>query len=178
MPTRNVFCRHLRQSARMPAFPPVGRRALRQGRVSIPGQLYLLTTVTRHRECLFLDPVRARVVSRVIHAASTWADSRLLVWVLMPDHWHGLLQLGGESLGRVMHRFKACASRALHESCGLDGTPWARSFHDHALRADEDIKAAARYIIGNPVRAGLAESVLAYPYWNAIWLDRDVPPIL
>ncbi|HEY8327264.1 MAG TPA: transposase [Rhodanobacter sp.] len=124
----------------MPAFPSIGRRALRQGRVSVPGQMYLLTTVTRHRECLFADPAHARVASRVIHAASTWADSRLLAWVLMPDHWHGLSQLGDEPLGRVMNRFKACASRALHESCGLDGPPWDRSFHDHALRAEEDIR--------------------------------------
>ncbi|UJM90433.1 transposase [Rhodanobacter denitrificans] len=162
----------------MPAFPPIGRHALRQGRVSIPGQMYLLTTVTRHRECLFADLARARVASRVIHAASTWADARLLAWVLMPDHWHGLLQLGDEPLGRVMNRFKGCASRALHESCGLDGPPWDRSFHDHALRADEEVRAVARYIVANPVRASLVDSVLAYPYWDAVWLDGDASPLL
>ncbi len=140
--------------------------------------MYLLTTVTRRRERLFADPSSARVLSRLIHAASTWADSRLLVWVLMPDHWHGLLQLGDEPLGRVMNRFKACASRVLHESCGLDGSLWDRSFHDHALRADEDIRAVARYVVANPVRTGLVDSVFDYPYWNAVWLDRDAPPIL
>jgi putative transposase len=172
MLARDVFCLYPRQSARMSSFPPVGRRALRQGRVSIPGQLYLLTTVTCHREPLFADTVRAQVASRVIHATSTWADSRLHAWVLMPDHWHGLLQLGDESLGRVMSRFKAGVSRVLHESCGLVGPLWDRSFHDHALRVDEDIKTVARYIVANPVRAGLVDSVFAYPYWNAVWLDR------
>ncbi|EIL97935.1 transposase [Rhodanobacter thiooxydans] len=135
--------------------------------------MYLLTTVTRHREPIFADTDRARVTSQVIHAASTWADSRLLAWVLMPDHWHGPLQLGDESLGRVMNRFKACASRALHESGGPDGSPWERSFHDHALRVEEDIRTVARYIIANPVRAGLVDSVFVYPYWDAVWLDRD-----
>jgi len=157
----------------MPAYPAIGRRALRRGRVSVPGQMYLLTTVTHHREQFFADTACARTASRVIDAASTWADSRLLAWVLMPDHWHGLLQLGDEPLGRVMNRFKACASRALHASCGLDGPPWDRSFHDRALRVEEDVMAVARYVVANPVRAGLADSVLAYPYWNAVWLDRD-----
>jgi REP element-mobilizing transposase RayT len=159
----------------MPAYPDIGRRALRQGRVSIPGQIYLLTTVARHRERLFLDPAHARAASQIIHATSTWADSRLLAWVLMPDHWHGLLRLGDEPLGRVMNRFKACVSRALHASCGLEGPPWERSFHDHALRVEEDVRMAARYIVANPVRAGLVDSVLAYPYWDAVWLDRDTP---
>ena len=152
-------------------WPP----CLRRGRLSIPHQVYLLTTVTRHRQCLFADPGCARVASRVIHAASTWADSRLLAWVLMPDHWHGLLQLGEEPLARVMNRFKAGVSRALHESCGLEEPPWDRSFHDHALRVDDDIRGAARYIVGNPVRAGLVDSVLAYPYWDTVWLDRHAP---
>ena len=34
----------------------------------------------------------------------------------------------------------------------------------------EDIQAAARYIIANPLRAGLAERAGDYPYWDCIWL--------
>jgi len=155
----------------MPSFPAIGRRALRQGRVSIPEQVYLLTTTTCHRRPLFKEPARARMASRVIHADASWGDARLLAWVLMPDHWHGLLQLGDEPLARVMNRFKANVSRALH-AAGLAGERvWDRSFHDHALRADEDMRRTARHVVANPLRAGLVENVLDYPYWNAIWLD-------
>ncbi len=31
---------------------------------------------------------------------------------------------------------------------------------------------AARYIIANPVRAGLVYSVRDYPYWDAVWFPR------
>ncbi|MFA6232361.1 MAG: hypothetical protein WC617_19640 [Rhodanobacter sp.] len=56
--------------------------------------------------------------------------------------------------------------------------PWERSFHDHApLRADEDITCVARYLVANPVRAGLADGVLAYPYWNAVWLETPDEPL-
>jgi REP element-mobilizing transposase RayT len=162
----------------MPAFPATGRRALRQGRVSIPGQLYLLTTTTHRRQRLFMDPARARITSGVIHSALTWGEARLFAWVLMPDHWHGLLQLGNEPLARVINRFKANVTRALHASRATNQRVWDRSFHDHALRADEDVRQAARYIVANPIRAGLAKSALDYPYWNAIWLAPDTPPLL
>ena len=95
----------------------------------------------------------------------------------MPDHWHGLLQLGDEPLGRVMNRFKGGTSRALHASGELEGAPWDRSFHDHALRSGEDVRKVARYIVANPIRAGLADHVLGYPYWNAVWLDHDTPTL-
>ena len=93
----------------------------------------------------------------------------------MPDHWHGLLQLGDEPLARVMNRFKGNVARALHTFCAADEHIWDRSFHDHALRADEDIRHAARYIVANPIRAGMVKNVLDYPYWDAAWLDPDHP---
>ena len=32
---------------------------------------------------------------------------------------------------------------------------------------------AARYIILNPVGAGLVAGPAKYPYWDAVWLGRD-----
>jgi putative transposase len=96
----------------------------------------------------------------------------------MPDHWHGLLQLGDEPLGRVMNRFKAAASRVLHGSGEMEESPWDRSFHDHALRSSEDVRKVARYIVANPIRAGLTDNVLGYPYWNAVWLGHDTSTLL
>ncbi|MGN6237420.1 REP-associated tyrosine transposase [Dyella sp.] len=161
----------------MPAFPATGRSALRRGRVSRPGQVYLVTVTTRHRQPTFMDHARARLASQLIHARGTWGDAGLLAWVLMPDHWHGLLELGEEPLDRVVARFKAAVARELHASRLFEGKLWDRSFHDRALRREESLLGVARYIVGNPVRAGLAHSVLAYPYWNAVWLDQRAPPL-
>jgi hypothetical protein len=38
------------------------------------------------------------------------------------------------------------------------------------LRSDEDVIATARYIIANPIRAGIVEKVGAYPLWDAVWI--------
>jgi REP element-mobilizing transposase RayT len=157
----------------MPAFPATGRSSLRRGRVSLPGQVYLITVTTRHRQPVFMDHAQAHIASQIIHTPSNWGDARLLAWVLMPDHWHGLLELGLEPLDRVVARFKATVSRTLRTSGTVEWPLWDRSFHDHALRHDENLHRAARYIIGNPVRAGLAHSALLYPYWNAVWLDSS-----
>jgi putative transposase len=149
---------------------PAGHHALRKGRVTIPGQIYLLTTVTADRLPHFLDIALARAACRSMIELKTWGDADLICWVLMPDHWHGLIALGErDNLSLVMNRLKSLTRKALARA-GYGGDVWARGFHDHALRKDEDIHAAARYIIANPIRAGLVADANDYPYWNCAWL--------
>jgi len=47
---------------------------------------------------------------------------------------------------------------------------WQKGYFDRALRREEDLKAMARYIVANPLRAGLVEHIGQYPLWDAIWL--------
>ena len=149
---------------------PTGHQALRKGRVSQPGRLYLLTTVTADRMPWFGDTDLARIVGRVMIEPNAWGDARPLCWVLMPDHWHGLVELGEhDGLALVMNRFKSLIGKRLH-TVMPSARIWAHGYHDHALRHDEDIHAVARYIIANPLRAGLVRRVCDYPYWDCIWL--------
>jgi len=41
---------------------------------------------------------------------------------------------------------------------------WQISYHDHVLRRNQDLLAAARYIWDNPVRAGLVQSRTEYRF--------------
>ena len=148
-----------------------GHSALRKGRVSLPGAIYLVTFATHDRLPLFLDHGMAMRACRAINDQRLWLQSGLLAWVLMPDHWHGMVQLGAkETLPRLVGRLKANSAR--HARTQPDPAPrvWAAAFHDRALRRDESIGDAARYILMNPIRAGLAPSIGKYPYWDAVWI--------
>ena len=149
---------------------PPGHRALRVGRRSLPGQIYLLTITTERRTPWFLDGDLAQAACQQMIDPATWGDALLLCWVLMPDHWHGLVQLGArDRLSLVMNRFKSVTAKRVRQTACLPRV-WARGFHDHALRRDEDVRTAARYIVANPLRAKLVEGINDYPYWNSVWL--------
>lgn len=152
-----------------------GYRQLRAGRRSIAGQLYLLTTVTHHRRAFFLDPVLASTAARTLSDATIWLPSRCLAWVLMPDHWHALVELGEKTqLSAAVGRMKGVASHVLKQQCKFSGPLWAKGFHDHALRRDESVEQVARYIVANPLRAGLVNDVLDYPYWDAWFITEGL----
>ena len=151
-----------------------GHSALRRGRVSLPGCTYLITFATHGRAPLFHDSMTAACACRAITDSRLWRQSTLLAWVLMPDHWHGLVHLGeGETLPHVIGRLKSNSAR--HVRACLDPAPriWAPAFHDRALRRDESLAEAARYILMNPVRAGLAPDPGKYPYWDSIRIEND-----
>ncbi|MBS0381161.1 MAG: transposase [Proteobacteria bacterium] len=148
-----------------------GHKALRKGRGSERGRIYHVTFATVNRTPWFHDPATAMAACRTFAPSIAAADAEWMCWVLMPDHFHGLLRLhGSQDLSRCVQRLKGRATVACHAALGRQAAIWARGFHDHAMRRDEDVWAAARYIVANPERAGLVADAMQYPYWNAEWL--------
>ena len=139
---------------------------LRTGRASLTGQIYLVTTVTRNRHPYFASLAAARAVVGALRSAETHGHAQTLCFVVMPDHLHWLMALGdGQDLGTVVRGIKGMTSRRL----GIEGI-WQRGFHDRALRREEDVVTVGRYVVANPLRAGLVRSVREYSHWDAIWL--------
>ena len=149
-----------------------GHRALRRGRCSVQGHAYLITTVCARRAPRFRDWACASAVAATLAQTRLWRDTRLECWVLMPDHLHVLVTLGDETLPQLLRRVKAVTSSVANCASGRKREPlWMRGYHDHALRREQDLLVVARYVIANPLRAGLVATVGDYPYWDARWLN-------
>jgi REP element-mobilizing transposase RayT len=145
-------------------------RDLRRGRYSEQHRAYLITTTTHHRAPLFLDWRCGRLVVRALQSESPRATT--LAFVVMPDHLHWLMQLGsGASLAAVVQSVKSVSAHRVNRYRGTRGPVWQDGFHDHALRREEDLRATARYVVANPLRAGLIEEVGQWPLWDAFWLE-------
>ncbi|TPG83147.1 REP-associated tyrosine transposase [Pseudomonas mandelii] len=152
----------------MPDLPASHR--LRVGRYAEPNRIYLLTTNTLDREPVFKDFGLGRLVVDQFRSAQEqgWANS--LAWVVMPDHFHWLIELQQCSLSGLMQKTKSLSTRSVNMSCGRRGSLWQQGYHDRALRRYEDLVKLARYVVANPLRAGLVERLGEYPLWDAIWV--------
>jgi putative transposase len=137
---------------------------LRAGRWSSEGQIYLVTTVTRERKPVFEEFTAARELIRVMRGDAVRGSHNTLAFVVMPDHLHWLLELRQDSLSRLVGRVKSISAKR------IGGRVWQDGFHDRALRKEDDLLAAARYVVANPLRAGLVERIGNYPHWDALWL--------
>ena len=145
---------------------------LRKGRYSEAHRAYFITTVLAQRELrLFADLSLGRVVISEMRRLHEIEALHSLAWVVMPDHVHWLFQLGNTvTLSTAIKAFKARSAQRLNLKLGRSGPIWQKAYYDHALRGDEDMRGIARYIVGNPLRAGLVDRIGDYPHWDATWL--------
>jgi REP element-mobilizing transposase RayT len=144
--------------------------------VAIAGQACLVTAVTAARQRLLCYGPVAKAVARELDSATLWRGSTLHTWVLMPDHLHLLLTLGDrETLTQLVARVKAaCASAG---NCALESRDpfWAPAFHGRVLADGENLCAASRHLLANPIRAGLADDIWAWPFWRSHPLAATAP---
>jgi REP element-mobilizing transposase RayT len=146
-----------------------GYAALRKGRCSLVNHVYHLTAVTAHRTPFFNDFYLSRRLITALHEPA--ADAETLAYVVMPDHFHWLIRLQHEQadISRLVQGVKAKTTYYYRRQFGPRPI-WQTGFHDRTLRRDEQILKVARYILANPLRAGIATRLGQYPHWDAIWV--------
>lgn len=123
-----------------------------------------LTVCTRARQRAFVHATwRDLVATQLLQWAEDF-EIAVVVYSVMPDHVHVLAEGRSESacVPEWIRRWKMTSGYAWRSTGG--GTAlWQRGYFDHVLRSDESTLPVARYIVLNPVRAGLVQDACAYP---------------
>ena len=148
-----------------------GQASLRKGRVSLDNQIYHISTSTIERKPLFLDFRFGRIVVDCLRHESNLGRTETLAYVVMPDHLHWLFALTpGHSLSECVKNVKSNSARKINRLHNQGGRIWTSAFYDRAIRRNEDLPAVARYIVANPLRACLVQTIREYPLWDAKWV--------
>lgn len=137
------------------------------------GFAYFLTVVTRRRLLILSDRSAVKLVLQALDRSLSRYGFTLYAYCFMPDHLH-LLVSGNRShsLKGFMQHFKQLSGYAYKQ---VFGQPlWQTSYYDRTLRSDEDLLTTARYIWGNPVRAGLVDDARDYKSFGSEAAARGV----
>ena len=148
-----------------------GGHFLRIGRRSLPNHIYHVTTITEGRKDIFLDLRLGRMVVQSLMRIERSDMARTLAFVVMPNHLHWLMQVqAGKNLSATVGSLKSQSGRLIGQATSTTGQVWQKGFYDSAMRRDADMIRVARYIVANPLRAGLAREIGDYSLWNSIWV--------
>jgi REP element-mobilizing transposase RayT len=97
-------------------------------------------------------------------------DVELDEYVIMPNHFHGIIilneQCRGEvtsplqkpTLGKVIAYFKYQSTKLINEIHAAPGNRfWQRSYYEHIIRSDKELNNIREYIVNNPMQWNVDE---------------------
>ena len=125
---------------------------------------YSVTICAYHRLRAFEDTGFAREAQEKLLRTAERFGFALIAYCLMPDHVH-LLPFGRRedsdlrAFVRSWNTQTGFAWRQRHR-----GQLWQPGYYERIIRSDANLYLAARYIVMNPVRAGLVEIAAQYEF--------------
>jgi REP element-mobilizing transposase RayT len=180
------------------------RRSIRlKGHDYAGGGLYFVT-VCAHREfvgatCVspvppgapFAPPIREIMAEEWARCGELRDDISPGEFVVMPDHFHGLIEIrpGASGLGHVIGAFKAAVSRRIRmdgEHVAPDTRIWHRNYYERIVRTPEAAENIRRYIRMNPWKCiqdfgnglrGMGNPALCNAEKVGVLCSRNAPPV-
>ena len=136
-------------------------------------QRYFLTICTAFRARTFEAAGAVEDVHRQLLQCTALFDFEISAYCYMPDHLHALITATSEGADfcELVRRFKQVSAFYYKKSNGR--ALWQPGYHERILRDDEATEAVVRYILENPIRAGLARGLGEYRFAGSEVYDLE-----
>ena len=147
-------------------------------RYFVPGGTFFLTVVTHSRRPILTTDHGRAFLRQAIESVKKRHPFTLVATILLPDHWHLLMQLpqGDHRYSLRMSQIKAEFSdawlkaelseakvTASQRKRGERGI-WQPRFWEHTVRDEDDLERCADYIHWNPRKHDLVQRVRDWPW--------------
>ncbi|RMG25362.1 MAG: hypothetical protein D6730_10990 [Bacteroidetes bacterium] len=131
-------------------------------------------------ECYLKQPKVAQIVMDKLHEMD--GDKYdLIAYCIMPNHVHLLVDFSAQmidedgfylrqipenytQLHKVMQLIKGSTSYYANQLLGRKGKFWQKDSYDHYIRNEKEFRNIIRYILQNPVKAGLTAAWEDFPF--------------
>ncbi len=145
---------------------------MRKTRELYAGAKYHVTAKINRGEFALKSPEVKELFLYTVRRARKKYSFELRSFTLMDNHIHFLIKPGkNESLSRIMQWILGVFARAFNKYFKLKGHVWYDRFKSIVIESFEQLIATFRYIINNPVKAGIVENPEEYPF-GSLWFIR------
>jgi putative transposase len=137
----------------------------REPRIEIPGGIYHIGS-KGNRGCeIYADDFERRIFQKLLSLASSRFGWICHSYCLMSNHYHLLIQLELEGLSDGMQLLNGSFARFSNRRHDYVGQHLFRNrFWSELITDEQHLLETARYIVLNPVRAGICESPEEWPW--------------
>ena len=119
------------------------------------------------RSEIYLDAGDYRAFLVLFRDAAERFEWTVRAFCLMPNHYHLVLSAKRVELSAGLHRLNCLFAMTFNKRYGRDGHVFQNRFDARLVEGDRHARAVCRYVVDNPVRAGLTTDWRHWP-WSAL----------
>ena len=147
----------------------------RELRVEVPEGTYHLTTRGSNREQIFWTDEDRSLFLRLLGIVTVKYSWTVLAYCLMTNHYHLVLEIADGGLSAGMQWLNGTYSRITNQRHGRTAHLFRNRFSSRLIESDEHLLTACRYVVLNPVRAGLCAHPGDWP-WSSYRATAGIAP--
>ena len=144
-------------------------------RLDHAGALWHVTSRGNERREVFRDDDDRREFLRLLGRSVELFGWRLHAWVLMGNHYHLLVGTPEATLSRGMRQLNGDYAGHFNRRHGRDGHVFQGRFKAILVQRESHLLEVARYVVRNPVRAGMVKSAEEWP-WSSYRATAGLEP--
>jgi REP element-mobilizing transposase RayT len=135
----------------------------RPPRIQVAGGIYHLGLRGVRRTHIFRSEGDYDLFESLLGTVVERFDWRCHTYCLMPNHYHLLVETPQPNLSDGMQRLNSTYAQWFNQLHGFSGHVFERRFFSRLVESTYDLLELVRYIVLNPVRAGICAEARA---WN------------
>lgn len=131
------------------------------------------TICIKERKKLFIEENVFSVFEKMLLQELKKFDCASYVYLFMPDHIHLIITGNNPNseIKKCLDMYKQKTGYWL--SLNYPNVKWQKDYYDHILRSNENLDIHIKYILNNPVRAGLVEYWKQYKFKGSTIYDLN-----
>lgn len=133
-------------------------------RIEFPGANYHVTSRGNAQASIFLDDIDRSTFLAVLGLTMRRFNVICHAYCLMTNHFHLLLETPDANLSKAMRQFNSVYTQAFNRRHGRVGHVLQGRFKSIVVDRDAYLLELCRYIVLNPVRAGMVKEPGKYPW--------------
>jgi REP element-mobilizing transposase RayT len=148
----------------------------RSPRAELAGGIHHVYSRGAVRQEIFRDDLDRRRYLALLARATRRMSWRCLTYCLMGNHMHLLIETPEPNLGRGMQWFHGTYAQAFNRRHAGSGHVFQGRFESNGIASDPQFWVTVRYILHNPIKAGLCATPAAWPWSSHALLAAGTPP--
>lgn len=139
----------------------------RPRRIQVPDGIHHVTARGNNKATLFGDEADYLAFQRSLESCCEEVDLRLVARCLMPNHVHLVIRTVQPDLPKAMHRLLTGYAKRYNTRYERTGHVFQGRYHATFVDRDPYLLEVVRYVLLNPVRAGLCASPTQWRWSSA-----------